>query len=98
MLDWKLFLLFHTMQKFSTLAVDWLEDTHEQGWGTPFAPVWPGLDSGPDPVCDASLFVIYSAPRCYSLGTLGFSSHQKPKLVVQLCSTKFKRLSLVDII
>ena len=27
----KLFLVFHTMQKFSTLKVDWLDDTHGQG-------------------------------------------------------------------
>ena len=82
MLDWKLFLLFHTMQKFSTLAVDWLEDTHGRGWGTgqstPLPPMWPGFNSSPDPVCEASLLVLYSAPRGYSLGTSGFSSHQKP--------------------
>ena len=37
-----------------------------------------GLDFGPDPVCGASLLVLYSSPRGYSLGTSGFSSHQKP--------------------
>ena len=49
------------------------------GQSTPLPPVWPGLDSGPDPVCGASLLVLYSAQRGYSLGTSGFSSHQRPK-------------------
>ena len=68
-----MFLILHTVQKFSTLAVDWLEDAHGQGCGTtlssPLPPVWPGLVSGPDPVCGASLLVLNSAPRGYSLGT-----------------------------
>ena len=46
MLDWK-FLVLHTMQRFSTLAVDWLEDTHGQDWGsgqgTPLPPMGLGL-------------------------------------------------------
>ena len=40
--------------------------------------MWPGLDSGRDPVCDASLLVIYSALRGYFLGTSG-TKNQKPK-------------------
>ena len=40
--------------------------------------MWPGFNSSPDPVCEASLLVLCSAPRGYSLGTSGFSSHQKP--------------------
>ena len=68
MFNCKLFLLLPTMQKFSTIAVDWLEDTHGQGWGTgqrtPLPPVWPGLDSDPDPVCGASLLVFHYSASC----------------------------------
>ena len=89
------------MQKLKHFAVDWLEDTHGQGWGTdqstPLPPVWPEIHSGPDLACGASLLALYSAPRGCSLGTSGFFSSQKPKnenknkkiLVVQLCSTKY---------
>ena len=64
-----------------------------------------GLDFGPDPVCGASLLVLYSSPRGYSLGTSGFSSSQKPKtnnknkkLVLQLCSTKYTETSNIIVI
>ena len=95
MLDW---LLFHTKQKFCTLAVDWLEDTHGQGWGTLLPPVWPGLNSCPDLTSRASLLVLYSASRGYSLGTSGFSSNQKPENQNLLCNCdplNTQRLSII---
>ena len=51
-----------------------------QGWrsgeSTHLLPIWPGLNSQ----SGLSLFVLYSAPRGFSLGTLVFPSPQKANI------------------
>ena len=93
-LDWKLFLLLHTMQKFSTLAVDWLEDTHGQGWGTGQSTPLPPCGLGSilaqtqyvRVVCWFSTLLQEVIPWALQVPK---TNNKNKKLVVQLCSTKY---------